>query len=155
MAIIEVKDRKPCRLAYVEHVGGYGKIPFDQYFAQLYGWAKEQRVRPGMPLGIYFDNPAEAPPEKCRSEIGIPFTGEGKAAQNIKVKEMPAMTVAVFKHKAPASQYQESYRKLSEWITQNGYEQTGPPIEIYTKKPKIVGNETIIYAHIQFPIRKK
>lgn len=156
MAEVVIKNTKPYKLAYVEHGGDYGKIPFDNYIQQLYGWAKKHKVRPGFqPLGIFYDDPSKTEPEKCRSEIGIPIIGSATPEKNIKIKEMPTMTVAVIKHKAPAKEYQETYRKLSEWIAKNGYEWAGPSIEIYTKKPKVVGNETILYANIQAPIRKK
>jgi hypothetical protein len=31
----------------------------------------------------------------------------------------------------------------------------GPPMEIYSKKPEIVGGETILYAKIMIPITQK
>lgn len=156
MAEVEIKERGACKLAYIEHVGDHGSIPYDKYISQLYGWAKENKVRPGFqPLCIFHDCPEKTPPEKCRSEIGILIMGKAKGDKTVKIKDMPAMNVAVIKHKGPGKEYPETYRKLSEWIAQNGYEWVGPSIEIYTKKPKIIGNETIIYAHVLAPVKKK
>ncbi len=156
MKNVEIKERKACKLAYIEHAGAYDSTPFEKYISQLYAWAKEKKVMPGfMPMGIFYDTPSKVPPEKCRSEIAIPIFGKASPKENIKIRELPAMKVAVFKHKAPAKDYPESYRKLSEWIAQNGYEWVGPSIEVYTKKPKAEGGETIIYTHIQAPIKKK
>src|SRR3989304_6982278 len=76
--LVKVKGggRKPMKLAYVEHVGAYGSIPFDRYFEQLYGWAKERKVRPGFhPLGIMHDSPKETPPERCRAGVAVPVFG--------------------------------------------------------------------------------
>lgn len=155
MKEVEVKKRKACRIAYIEHLGEYSAVPFEKYIPQLYGWAKQNKVMPGfMPMGIYHDDPEKTSAEKCRSEIAITFKGRAKPGNDIKVRNLPAMNVAVIKHKAPAKEYRETYRKLSEWIVQNGYEWAGPPIEIYTKKPKVEAGETIIYAHIQAPVRK-
>jgi AraC family transcriptional regulator len=156
MAEIKIKKTKACRLAYVEHVGEYGSIPYNRYFAQLYGWAKEKKIRPGFqPMVIFYDDPSQTPPEKCRSEIGIPITGDAKPEGNIKIKDLPPMEVAVIQHKAPAKEYPETYRKLSEWMAKNGYEWAGPSIEVYTKKPKVEGDEVILYANVQVPIKKK
>jgi len=153
---VELKKRPKCTIAYIEHVGAYGSVPYEKYFGQLYGWVKENKVRPGfMPLGIFYDCPETTPPEKCRSEIAVPITGAARPGKGVKIKELPAMTVAVIKHKAPASEYQNSYRKLYEWIAANGYECSGPPMELYTKKPQVVGGETILYAHIMTPVKKK
>jgi len=156
MADVKIKKIKPFKMAYIEHVGSYDEIPFDEYISQLYGWTKEKKVRPGFrTIGIFYDSPEKTSPEKCRSEIGIPITGEVEGGEKIKIKEIPSMDVAVIKHKGPASQYSETYRKITEWIEENGYEWAGPAMEIYTKKPKIVGDERILYATIQVPIKKK
>lgn len=156
MAEIEIKKTKPLKLAYIEHVGDYGSIPFDKYINQLYGWAKAKNIRPGFqPLGIFYTPPDMTAPEQCKSEIAIPIMGDAKPESNIKIRDLPSMEVAVIKHQAPKKQYPETYRKLSEWIIKNGYEWVGPSIEIYTKKPKVLGNETIVYARIHAPVKKK
>jgi len=153
---IKLEKTKPMKLAYIEHVGAYGEIPFDDYISWLYSWAKQKKVRPGFKtIGIFHDNPEEKSPEECRSWIGIPIKGTASPDEQIKIKELPSMDVAVIKHKAPASEYGETYKKLAEWIEENGYECAGPTMEVYTKKPKVVGNETIIYANVQAPVKKK
>jgi len=156
MAKIKIKKTKPYKLAYVEHVGDYGNVPFDKYISQLYGWAKEKRVRPGFrPIGIYYDSPEHTPPEKCRSEIGIPIHGTSEPEGDIKIKDMPVMEVAAIKHAGPAKDYCKTYGMLGEWMAQNNYEWAGPAVEVYTKKPKVVGGETMIYVEVQVPVRKK
>ena len=155
MADVKIKQTKPCKLAYLEHTGDYGHIPYDEYFNRLYAWAKEKKVRPGLkPMGIFHDNPDKTPPEQCRSEIAIPIVGEAEAGEDIKIKELPTMEVAVIKHKGSAKGYQETYKKIGDWIAQNGYEWAGPSMEVYTKTPKIKGDETIIHANVQVPIKK-
>jgi effector-binding domain-containing protein len=156
MAGIKIKTLKPQKLAYVEHTGDYKSIPYDDYFNQLYAWAKEKNVRPGFkPLGIFHDNPEKTPPEQCKSEICIPIVGEAESDEDIKIKELPSMEVAVTKHKGTSEEYQNTYRQLNEWITKNGYEWAGPAMEVYTKMPKTVGDQTIIYANVQAPVKKK
>ena len=157
MSEVKIKKTKGRKLAYIEHVGDYGSIPFDNYISQLYGWAKEKKIRPGFqPMGVFYDSPEKTPSEKCRSEIGIPITGEAKLEpeKRIKIKNMPPMTVAMIKHKGSAKEYPETYRKLSEWIVQNGYEWAGPAIEVYTRKPEVASNGMIIYATVQAPVKK-
>jgi effector-binding domain-containing protein len=156
MAKVKLKNRKPSKLVYIEHVGAYDKIPYDEYFNKLFSWAKEKNAKPGFKsLGIFHDNPEKTPPESCKSEIGIPILGNPEPEGEIRVKELPAMNVAVYKHKGPSSEYPQSYGALHQWITQNGYEITGPTLEVYTKKPKVKGDQTILYSEIQMPIKKK
>jgi len=156
MAKVKIKKTKPMTLAYIEHTGDYGEIPFDEYISKLYEWVKKQKARPGFKtIGIYHDNPEEKPPAECRSEIGIPIKGMANPDEEIKIKEVPALDVAVIKHSAPASKLTETYHNLMKWMEENGYEWDGPGIEVYTKKPKVVSGETIIYATVQAPIKKK
>jgi effector-binding domain-containing protein len=156
MAGIKIKTIKPQRLAYIEHTGEYSKIPYDQYFERLYAWAKENKVRPGFKtLGIFHDNPEKISAEQCKSEICLPIVGDAEPAEDVKIKDLPAMDVAEIKHKGPSEEYKNTYRTLSDWITQNGYEWAGSSMEVYTKKPKVKGDQTILYATVQAPVKKK
>ena len=156
MANPKLENRKATNLAYIEHQGSYDKVPWDDYMHRLYGWAKAQKVMPGFyPLAICYDDPQKILPEKCRSEIGITFKGKAKAESGIKTKPMPEMKVATISHKGPGSEFKNTYAKLHDWIKQKGYEESGPPIEIYSKKPEVVNGVTILYAKIMMPVKKK
>jgi effector-binding domain-containing protein len=156
MAKVKLEKRKPLRLAYVEHTGDYGEIPFEKYMEKLYGWAKAHKVRPGMQgYGIYHDSPEEKPPEELRSEIAIPIYGEAEPEGDVRVKDLPAMEVATISHKGPGAAFKDTYRELSEWIAENGYEWAGPSIEVYSKRPEVVDGETILYAKIMAPVKPK
>jgi AraC family transcriptional regulator len=156
MADVKLESRKPMTIAYIEHVGSYSKIPFDKYFGQLYGWAKENKVMPGFhPMGIYYTNPKETHPEESKSSIAIPIYGKAKPSGDIKIKKLPAMKVASYSHKGPASEYQKSYDTLDTWIKEKGYVIADCPMEVYSKKPEVVKGETILYAKIMMPVKKK
>jgi len=42
-----------------------------------------------------------------------------------------------------------------EFVGKKGYEVSGPPMEIYSKKPEVVGGETILFAKVMMPVKKK
>lgn len=156
MAEVRLKRTEAYKLAYIEHVGDYGKIPFNNYISQLFGWAGKKNIRPsGPPLGIFYDDPEQVAPEKCRSEVGIPIHGDAAPEGSIKIKDVPAMEVVVIEHAGSAKEYEKTYESLFRWIAQNGYRCAGPTIEIYGRQPETVGGETIIYAEVQAPVRKK
>ncbi|HLB68115.1 MAG TPA: GyrI-like domain-containing protein [Thermoplasmata archaeon] len=155
-AKVKVEQRKPVKLAYIEHTGAYDDIPFETYIGRLYGWAKKAHVRPGFyPLGVFYDSPGETPPEKCRSEIGIPISGEAPPEGGVRIREIPAMNVAALSFKGQPSEYRNAYRELSAWVSEHGYEWAGPSIEAYTKKPERVRGKTVMYAKIMAPVRRK
>ncbi len=156
MAGPKIESRHASSLAYIEHEGPYDKVPWQEYMERLYGWAKEQKVMPGFhPMAIYQNSPEVTPPEKLRSDIAITFKGKAKASARVKIRQMPAMKVATVSHKGPGTEFKNTYAKLTGWIVEKGYEIAGPPIEIYSKKPEVVGGETIIYAKVMMPIKKK
>jgi len=152
----KLETRRAANLAYIEHQGPYDKVPWDNYIKQLYGWAKEQKVMPGFyPMAIYHDDPEKMAPEKCRSDVAITFKGRAKGQAGVKIRKMPAMKVATISHRAPGSEFKNTYAKLADWIGKKGYKVSGPPIEVYSKKPKVVGDVTILYAKVMMPVRKK
>jgi effector-binding domain-containing protein len=156
MAGPKLESRKATSIVYIEHMGPYDKVPWDEYMHRLYGWAKEQKVMPGFyPMSICYDDPANTPPEKCRSEVAISFKGKAEATSGLKIRQMPAMKVASISHKGPGSEFKSSYGKLNDFIAEKGYEISGPPMEVYSKKPEVVKGVTIIYAKIMMPVKKK
>lgn len=156
MAGPKIEARKASDLAYIEHEGPYDKVPWDEYMHRLYGWAKEQKVMPGFyPMGIYLSDPKTTPPEKMRCDIAITFKGKAKEAGGIKLRKQPAMKVASVSHKGPGSEYTKTYSKLMEFVEVKGYRVSGPPMEIYSKKPEVVNGVTVLYAKVMMPVEKK
>jgi AraC family transcriptional regulator len=156
MGRVKLEKRKSVTVAYVQHKGSYSNIPFDDYVGRLYGWAKEKKLRPGFyPMAVFYDNPDITPPERCRTDIAISVAGEPKGDDEVNVRKMAAMTVATISHKGEAEECKKSYGLLTKWVTENGLEWDGPPIEIYTKKPEVVDGRTIIHAKIMAPVRRK
>ena len=152
MTRVKMEKRKPTKFAYVEHVGPYDKIPFKEYIEKLYGWAKVNHIRPGFyPMGLFLDPPTST---TCRSEIGIQIYNQAKPEDGIMIKELPKASVATISHKGTSEEYPKTYRELNDWISTHGYKWAGPSIEIYTRKPKVVGGATILYAKIEAPVEK-
>ena len=104
-------------------------------------------------MGIYHDDPQKTLAERCRSEIAITF--KGKEENGIRIRRLQAMKVAAISHKAPGNEFKSTYAKLMQWITEKGYSVSGPSMEVYTKKPKVVGDVTVLYAKVMMPVKKK
>jgi len=106
-------------------------------------------------MAIYLDDPEKTPPEQCRSDIAITFKGRAKVHAGVKTRKIPAMKVATISHKGPGSEFKNTYAKLAEWMGKKGYKVSGPPIEVYSKKPEVVGGVTVLYAKVMMPVTKK
>jgi AraC family transcriptional regulator len=157
MAKIKVKKVKQMKLAYIEHKGPYDQVPFDEYYAELYGWVKEQKgVHPGFkPLAVYPDDPKATAPEQLRTQVAVPIVGDAKEDDTIKIMEMPAMECAVLEFKGSPEEYGNAYKELAAWTEQNGYDWAAPPFELHTKKPKTKDGKCTMFSKIHAPIKKK
>ena len=156
MGKIKIQKRKPVTIAYMGHTGPYSSIPFDKYIERLYRWAKEHKIRPGFyPLAVYRDDPKTTAPEDCRTDVAITVAGEPHGDSEVKVRRMPAMTVATVSHKGGTEEFKGVYEALAKWVEENDYTWDGPPIEVYTRKPKVVDGRAVVHAKIMAPVRKK
>lgn len=153
MAGPKLEERKATNIAYIDHRGPYDRIPWEEYIERLYEWAKEQRVMPGFhPMGIYRDDRKTTPPDECRSRVAIPYKGSADEKDGVMTDRLPDMRVATLSHKGPATEIESSYERLGEFVLSKGYRVSGPPMEVYSKKPEVVAGKTILYAKIMMPI---
>jgi effector-binding domain-containing protein len=156
MAKVKLESRKASTLAYITHKGPYDKVPWSDYIEKLYGFAKEKKVMPGFyPMATYINSPDCTPADERISEISITVKGDVEGKGDIKIKKLPDMKVATISHKGPGSEFATTYAKLFAWVAENGYEVAGPPMEIYSKKPEVKGDQTILYAKVMVPVKRK
>jgi len=153
---IKIQKFKSVKLAYIEHIGDYSKVPYDKYIPRLFEWAKENKVRPGFKnINVFHGDPQEIDPSDCKCWVGIPIKGEVTSDEEVKIEDIQEMDVATMKFKGPASEYRTAYKKLKEWMDKQGYDWNGPSFEVCSKKPKEVNGELILYTTIHVPVKKK
>jgi AraC family transcriptional regulator len=87
-------------------------------------------------------------------EVGIAFVGEAQEEGNIKIKTFPAQNVLSAIHTGPYSQIAPVYAALMEYATKNGYEVTGPPMELWLTNPMEVA-ESELLTEVRFPVAKR
>jgi effector-binding domain-containing protein len=153
---VKLKKTVACKIAYIQYTGPYEKIPYDDYFDELYAWAKKKKVEAGMrPLTLYLDRPENTPPEECRSQLAIPIYGNPEPEGDIKIKELPEILAATLTHDGTTQSHIETYKMIKKWIRENGYEQSGATIELYRKDSKQKKGDMLHHTLIQIPIKKK
>jgi AraC family transcriptional regulator len=156
MTRVKLARRKPTKIAYLEHRGPYQDIPWDTSIEKLYAFAKKHKLRPGFrPMGIYPDDPATTAPAQCRTEVAIPVKGEANGEGDVRVRLLAGSQVAVRKFEGTSADYEQAYKEIGEWVKANGYERNGDPLEVYTKKPKVVGGQTRLFSRIEMPVRRR
>ena len=152
---IRIEKTKPIKLAYIEHIGEYSKVPYGEYIQRLFEWAKENKARPGFKsINVYHDDPQEKNPADCKTWVGIPIRGNVKPDNEVKIEDLPATDIASYKFRGTSDQIKDAYVQINKWMDENGYEWNGPSMEVCSKKPKEKNGQILLYSTIQVPIKK-
>jgi effector-binding domain-containing protein len=118
--------------------GPYDQMP--QAFARVYGWLEATGHTPqGMPVAVYLNDPATVAPADAQWEVWAPIEegapDVGRDDEGLAVTHIPAMTIATTIHKGPYDQVGPAYERLTTWITEQGLQPCGPPMEAYLNDP--------------------
>lgn len=121
---------------------------------ELEGYLAMQRVRPvGACFTLYHDD--EFKERDWDLEVCEPIDVDVSESKRVKVRTLPASTLACTLHNGPFTTIGEAYNALGKWITDNGYHITGPCREVYLR-PSKNGSQTDpeTVTEIQFPVEK-
>jgi len=135
---VQLKTLPPITVAALSHTGAYMDI--GQAFERLFAWAAARHPAGAWlrSIGIYYDDPASTPPERCRSEACLPLpegaAPEGGARRMVIAGGRHACIV----HRGPYAELENAYRWLYHvWLPQSGEEPAEHPIvEEYLNNPR-------------------
>ena len=145
------KKLKAQTVITMEHHGSYAEI--GKVYHKLYEWGKEHNVKlKGRSLTIVLSPPNEFDPASAVFEVCMPVVSPPQGDAKVKVKELPACTVASATVKGPYDKIPAHYTEMLAWIDAQGYEISGPPREVYIKTPHVAGDSKECVTEIQFPV---
>lgn len=125
-------------------VGLRKRIPMAQIgplFGEVMG---KLRSRPaGPPMTLYHD--PEYDPNAVDVEVLVPVAGSGEQV-------LPAARVACATHVGPYDNFGKTYEALFAWVTEKGYQCTGPCREIYLVGPESGRSPAEYVTEAQIPI---
>jgi len=152
---VKLKKTKPQTIAYIEHSGAYDKAHFEAYFLKLFEWARMHRVRKGVhPIAILLKNPDYTPDDQCKSEIGVPVMATAKGDNEVKVRQVqPALVISV-DFKGSIERLPNVMETFKEWTEGNGYDFSGPVMQVFKGKPKQVKGKTVLRCELMMVVRK-
>jgi AraC family transcriptional regulator len=153
----KIRKTEPMTVAFIAMKGSLSLI--NSAFAKLYTFVAEEGFIPAVPPSrIYFNVPGKVPDQELKWELRVPIVGicdaSGPDVKGLGFRCLEETTVAVIIHKGPFSTIHDTYDKIISWISNNGYQITGPPEEVYLTEP---GNTppAEILTEIRFPVSKK
>ena len=105
---------------------------------------------PGM--AIYYDPVWN--PENATYELCFPVNKTAEPEGEMGIKELPVFTVASLIHRGPYENLCETYKKLTDWIKDNGYKIIGPAMEDHLRCPHVIDDPRGYITDVQFPIAR-
>ena len=143
---VEIKKRKPMRVAFMRHVGPYDQC--GKTWERLMTWAAPRGLlQPDtMILGICHDDPDVTPPDKIRYDACITVDEDFQPEGEVGVQEIAGGTYAVTTHFGPYCKLGETYAVLcGQWIPRSGHEmRSAPCFEVYLTDPESTEPEEML-----------
>jgi effector-binding domain-containing protein len=157
VAKIEAKMADEMRAACIFHRGAVAAIGDDmgRLLGEVIEWVMKGGLQmAGPPFAVYYSGPEDMARGEMEFDVGIPFIGEAQGEGKIQIKTFPAHEVLSAIHKGPYNQIAPVYAALMEHATQNDYDVTGAPMELYLTNPMEVA-ESDLLTEVRFPVAKR
>ena len=145
------------RAACIFHRGAVAAIGDDmgRLLGEVIEWVMKGGLQmAGPPFAVYYSSPEDMARGEMEFDVGIPFIGEAQGEGKIQIKTFPAHEVLSAIHKGTYNQIAPVYAALMEHATQNDYDVTGAPMELYLTNPMEVA-ESDLLTEVRFPVAKR
>lgn len=110
-------------------------------------------MQTGMSVAIWHDK--EHKERDVDAEAGFVLRGEVGSVEGVNVHDLPETTAACTVHNGSYLRLSEAYDALLKWVSENGYEISGPVREMYVHVNKPVRQDDESYVtEIQVPVKK-
>lgn len=148
---MEIKEVKRQRTLMIRTVTGVSRISdvMGECYTELAGFMESRGIAfAGPPYAKYYNMDMEA----LDVEMGFPVAGETEGTGRIQTGELPAGQVASAIHRGPYDKLEETYMKLTEYVTGKGLETTEWMYEFYLNSPLEVKPEEL-QTEICYPLK--
>ncbi len=140
-------------VVFIQHRGSHDEI--GRVHHELYEWVRQHNVKvAGQAFTVFHGPPRKFDPESASFEVCLPVASAPKPSGKVKVKDLPACTVAHVTVKGPYSEIPGHYIELLAWLSAEGIEVLDLPREVYVVHPdeRGPGDPDAFATEIQFPI---
>lgn len=133
--------------------------------SRLRAWLSAAALVPaGLPLGVFYDDPAVTPPAECRYTLAYPLGEEAAAQAEQALPRIPVSPgdevalmafapayVAAVEYQGPAADSPAVYGRLRAWLRERGLVPQGPPRELYLAEPGTLARG-LMHVEVQQPV---
>ena len=137
---VSVKEAEPFFALVLPMKGSYGQHTAG--IDQLMAYAKTLRLEPPeFVFGQYFNNPMQVKEEELLWEVGIPLPDGTEVEAPYVAKTIPGGSVVYAIHIGPYEESSTLWPAIYMWAGMNGYQPSGPAMEIWSGDPQKTGEE--------------
>jgi len=151
---VTIVDRQPARVAYLRHVGPYGKPVSDFWMTQVDPWMETNGLYGKPRYGISLDDPDITAPEKLRYDAAVEVEENFVGAGDHQITVIPGGKYAAGQFKGTDKQVGEAWAwLLRDWLPGSGMQLDSRPFFEYypvdaTYDPKTGEFECVIYIPV-------
>lgn len=118
---VKVVERQPTRVAYLRHVGPYGR-PISQFWrAEVAPWIEASDLLGRARYGVSHDDPAITAPEKCRYDACVEVSKEFVATGDALTTALPGGQYAATHFRGTDAEISQTWNTLlREWLPSSG-----------------------------------
>jgi AraC family transcriptional regulator len=125
---VTIVDRQPSSVAYLRHVGPYGKPLSDFWITVVDPWMQTNGLYGKARYGISHDDPDITAPEKLRYDAAVEVPSSFKGAGDYQMTVIPGGKYAVGRFKGTDTQVGEAWAwLLREWLPGSGMQLDSRP----------------------------
>lgn len=129
---VTIVDRQPVRVAYLRHVGPYGKPVSDFWMTQVDPWMETNGLYGKPRYGISLDDPDITAPEKLRYDAAVEVPENFAGAGDHQITVIPGGKYAAGKFKGTDKQVGEAWSwLLRDWLPSSGMQLDSRPFFEY------------------------
>ena len=152
---VELKTDTAYAYCALEMTGSYDQ--HEAAFGKLYQEAMNQGIYGGMPFGIYWNSPANTPVEQLKWDVGFVLPAGTAPKPPLAIKKWDFTTMASLKYRGVfgGAEMDNAYGRLFKWIGENGYQPSGPMMEVFLNAPS-PDEKGVLYGSVEIivPIQK-
>ena len=130
----ERKQLKEQTVIWMDHAGAMTRSA--RVYHELGEWAARNKVKLAGPgFTVFLSPPTEFDPSSALFEVCMPVAPATLGDAKVRVKKIPAMTVAAARIKGPYQQIPAHYTEMLAWLAAEGWDVVGPPRKCTSSAP--------------------
>ena len=123
-------------------------------FGKLFQWMQAGNHPTGPAMAAFYEDPEKTAAKDLTCKVMFPVGADAKATGDLMIEDLPEMQAAVVQYKGPYEGATDVWNAVGKWITDNGYESAGAPMEVYLKSQGDNVPPSEYLTEIRWPVKK-